>query len=191
MCARARGVRDAGSVGYPTVLYVPVKRHRGEPGHTRDTRDTRAHAGTRITRTNLTTKHPNPTTHPHDRATAMATAETGKKTPGGAGTHASFVCSFVSGPSRPDTLEDTHPHAPKRRAWGHTRIGGLLFAQKQTPYVGSRFPNRGYFGAFLSNETHRGGGQLDYGIAVGSYEELGICCFYTECQNKMIRVCSV
>ena len=26
----------------------------GEPGHTRDTRDTRAHAGTRITRTNLT-----------------------------------------------------------------------------------------------------------------------------------------
>ena len=95
--------------------------------------------------------------------------------------------SFVSGPSRPDT----HPHAPKRRAWGHTRIGGLLFAQKQTPYVGSRFPNRGYFGAFLSNETHRGGGQLDYGIAVGSYEELGRCCFYTECQNKMIRVCSV
>ena len=39
---------------------VPVKRHRGEPGHTRDTRDTRAHAGTRITRTNLTTIHPNP-----------------------------------------------------------------------------------------------------------------------------------
>ena len=31
-------------------------------GHTRDTRDTRAHAGTRITRTNLTTIHPNPTT---------------------------------------------------------------------------------------------------------------------------------
>ena len=29
-----------------------------------------AHAGTRITRTNLTTNHPNPTTHPHDRATA-------------------------------------------------------------------------------------------------------------------------
>ena len=39
----------------------PVKRHRGEPGHTRDTRDTRAHAGTRITRTNLTTIHSNPT----------------------------------------------------------------------------------------------------------------------------------
>ena len=35
------------------------KRHRGEPGHTRDTRDTRAHAGTRITRTNLTTIHSN------------------------------------------------------------------------------------------------------------------------------------
>ena len=41
---------------------ITVKRHRGEPGHTRDTRDTRAHAGTRITQTNLTTIHPNPTT---------------------------------------------------------------------------------------------------------------------------------
>ena len=30
---------------------VPVKRHRGESGHTRDTR---AHTGTRITQTNLT-----------------------------------------------------------------------------------------------------------------------------------------
>ena len=40
---------------------VASERHRGEPGHTRDTRDTRgrAHAGTRITRTNLTTIHPN------------------------------------------------------------------------------------------------------------------------------------
>ena len=29
----------------PHIRYsVPVKRHRGEPGHTRDTRDTRAHA---------------------------------------------------------------------------------------------------------------------------------------------------
>ena len=36
--------RDGQSTSYP------VKRHRGEPGHTRDTRDTRAHAGTRITR---------------------------------------------------------------------------------------------------------------------------------------------
>ena len=40
-------------------LIVPVKRHRGEPGHTRDTR---AHAGKRITQTNLTTIHPNPKT---------------------------------------------------------------------------------------------------------------------------------
>ena len=31
------------------------------------TRDTRAHAGTRITRTNLTTNHPNPTTRTHTR----------------------------------------------------------------------------------------------------------------------------
>ena len=68
---------------YP-VFSVPVKRHRGEPGHTRDTRDTRAHAGTRITRTNLTTNHPNPTTHPHDRATAeTATDSTAARTAAG------------------------------------------------------------------------------------------------------------
>ena len=36
-------------------LLVTVKRHRGEPGHTRDTQDTRAQTGTRITQTNLTT----------------------------------------------------------------------------------------------------------------------------------------
>ena len=33
--------------------------------HTGHTRDTRAHAGKRITRTNLTTIHPNPKTHIH------------------------------------------------------------------------------------------------------------------------------
>ena len=49
--------------GSKTPGGYPVKRHRGEPGHTRDTR---AHAGTRITRTNLTTIHPKPTTHPHE-----------------------------------------------------------------------------------------------------------------------------
>ena len=59
----------------PTRERVTVKRHRGEPGHTRDTRDTRAHAGTRITQTNLTTIHPNPTTHPHDHATAETAAD--------------------------------------------------------------------------------------------------------------------
>jgi hypothetical protein len=34
---------------------LPVKRHRVEPGHTRDARDTRTHKGTRATQTNLTT----------------------------------------------------------------------------------------------------------------------------------------
>ena len=46
-------------IGFVKIGTVPVKRHRREPGHTRDTRDTRAHAGTRITRTNLTTIHSN------------------------------------------------------------------------------------------------------------------------------------
>ena len=48
--------------------------HRGEPGHTRDTRDTRAHAGTRITRTNLTTIHPNPTTQTRTKTATDSTA---------------------------------------------------------------------------------------------------------------------
>ena len=51
--------KQAKRIGFVKIGTVPVKRHRGEPGHTRDTRDTRAHAGTRITRTNLTTIHSN------------------------------------------------------------------------------------------------------------------------------------
>jgi hypothetical protein len=52
--------------GKPTAR--PGEKTPGEPGHTRDTRDTRAHAGKRITRTNLTTIHPNPNkdTNPHE-----------------------------------------------------------------------------------------------------------------------------
>ncbi len=33
------------SVNCDCAMYLPVKRHRGEPGHTRDTRDTRTHKG--------------------------------------------------------------------------------------------------------------------------------------------------
>ena len=57
---------------------TPVKRHRGEPGHTRDTRDTRAHAGIRITRTNLTTQRhkparkPRPTQQPQEQPQARS-----------------------------------------------------------------------------------------------------------------------
>ena len=54
MCGVARVVARGRQVEF-VKFKVPVKRHRGEPGHTRDTRDTRAHAGTRITQTNLTT----------------------------------------------------------------------------------------------------------------------------------------
>ena len=49
----------------------PLQDDLPDPTH----RDTRAHAGTRITRTNLTTIHPNPTTHPHDHATAETAAD--------------------------------------------------------------------------------------------------------------------
>ena len=62
------GKKTPGGAGTHTVLFFLKFTH---------TRDTRAHAGTRITRTNLTTNHPNPTTHPHD----------GKKTRGEPGVH--------------------------------------------------------------------------------------------------------
>ena len=69
---------------------VPVKRHRGEPGHTRDTRahagkrtgsKTPGGAGTHAQRTGAHEhtedtdephNHPNPPTHPHNRTTAGA-----------------------------------------------------------------------------------------------------------------------
>jgi hypothetical protein len=35
----------------PPGVFLPVKRHRGEPGHTRDTRDTRTHKGTQTNHT--------------------------------------------------------------------------------------------------------------------------------------------
>ena len=44
--APGRGSSEGASptASVTAILRVPVKRHRGEPGHTRDTRDTRAHA---------------------------------------------------------------------------------------------------------------------------------------------------
>ena len=47
------------------------KRHRGEPGHTRDTQ---AHTRT-PDHTDEPHNHPNPTTHPHDHATAKTAAD--------------------------------------------------------------------------------------------------------------------
>ena len=52
------GKKTPGGAGTHTVLFFLKFTH---------TRDTRAHAGTRITRTNLTTNHPNPTTRTHTR----------------------------------------------------------------------------------------------------------------------------
>ena len=74
MCGRAHTLERAGR-----ARQSPVKRHRGEPGHTRDTRDTRAHAGTRITRTNLTTIHSNPTTHPHENRDRLNSRKNNRK----------------------------------------------------------------------------------------------------------------
>jgi len=44
-------------------MIIPVKRHRGEPGHTRDTRTAEPH------------NHPNPPTHPRDRETTESVAD--------------------------------------------------------------------------------------------------------------------
>ena len=122
--------------------FVPVKRHRGEPGHTRDTliksqprTGHTGHTGARghTDHTDEPNNHPNPTTHPHDRATAMATAETGKKTPGGAGTHThrSFVRSF-QGP-----LGQTHTHMPRKGARGdtHASVACCLHKNKLRMWV--------------------------------------------------------
>ena len=166
--------------------HAPVKRHRGVPGHTQDTRDTRAHAGTRITRTNLTTIQ----TQRHTRTTARRPWRRPKPVKRHRGepghTHRSFVRSF-QGP-----LGQTHTHMPRKGARGdtHASVACCLHKNKLRMWVlGSQIEVT----LELSCQTRLtgGGGQLDYGIAVGSYEELGICCFYTECQNKMIRVCSV
>jgi hypothetical protein len=80
--------------GRNEVLYtVPVKRHRGEPGHTRDTRDTRTHKGTQ---TNLTTNQthqqqtprtsarrpkPRPTQQPQARSQPLPAADSEEAAP--------------------------------------------------------------------------------------------------------------
>ena len=51
--------------------FLPVKRHRGEPGHTRDTR---AHTGTRITQT---TSQPSKPTNPRPSVAAGSREATG------------------------------------------------------------------------------------------------------------------
>ena len=73
---RHRGSRDAYRYMFCTV---PVKRHRGEPGHTRDTRGTRAHAGTRITRPNLTTIPTHTNARPRSRPRSRPKCCSGKK----------------------------------------------------------------------------------------------------------------
>ena len=99
----------------PTRERGTVKRHRGEPGHTRDTRDTRAHAGTRITQTNLTTIHPNPTTHPHDHATAETAADsTAARTAAGARTSRPDDRSPRPTQKRPPQTLPPPPSLPRR-----------------------------------------------------------------------------
>ena len=69
---------------YPQSKKTPVKRHRGEPEHTRDTR---AHTGTRITQTNLTTiqtlQHTRSPARPRDDVWYRYCTGTGSKTPVG------------------------------------------------------------------------------------------------------------
>jgi len=72
---------------------LPVKRHRGEPGHTRDTRDTRTHKGIQ---TNLTTNQthqqhtprtsarrpkPRPTKQPQARSRPLPAADSEEAAP--------------------------------------------------------------------------------------------------------------
>ena len=70
------GSKTPGGAGTHTCLPVPVKRHRGSRDtHGAHTRGTRAHKGTRITPTNLTTIQIHQHTHnPHVSATAETAA---------------------------------------------------------------------------------------------------------------------
>jgi len=46
MLGHTRGDTGIYRYNFDEKLLLPVKRHRGEPGHTRDTRNTRTHKGT-------------------------------------------------------------------------------------------------------------------------------------------------
>ena len=64
--------RYTGSRSRSFAIKLPVQRHRGEPGHTRDTQ---AHTRTVTEDTDEPHNHPNPsTTHPHYHATAETAA---------------------------------------------------------------------------------------------------------------------
>ena len=57
-----------------SLFRVPVKSHREEPGRTRNTLGTHGIHG-RTDHTDEPHNHPNPTTHPHDHATAETAAD--------------------------------------------------------------------------------------------------------------------
>jgi hypothetical protein len=113
----------------PKTKQVPVKRHRGEPGHTRDTHGTRgrtkAHGPRRRTsqpskptnntdiphvRSSARRPKPRPTQQPQARSRLLNTRYTGtgsgEKTPGGDGTHTGHTCA--QGPT--DHTDEPHNH---------------------------------------------------------------------------------
>ena len=67
------------SIGGGVSVGTGKKTPGGAGTHTGHTRDTRAHAGTRITRTNLTTIHPKPTTHPHENRDRLNSRKDSRK----------------------------------------------------------------------------------------------------------------
>ena len=91
---------------------IPVKRHRGEPGHTctghTGPRDTRAHAGKRITRTNLTTIHPNPTTQTRTKTATDSTAPA-QEQPQARSRPLPAADSEEAAPGEPDPASCLHP----------------------------------------------------------------------------------
>ena len=111
---------------------VPVKRHRGEPGHTRDTRDTRAHAGTRNT-TNLTTIHPNPSGHKPARKPNRTKISTTDRTHARARalTH-SLTHSPTHSPTHSLTLTPTNPHSRGAGSEAHERTKSLEVLEKRS-----------------------------------------------------------
>jgi hypothetical protein len=123
--------RGSGSgEGASLTASVAVKRHRGKPGHTRDTRDTRTHKGTQ---TNLTTNHthqqhtprtsarrpkPRPTQQPQARSRPLPAADSEEAAPS-----KPDPASARSQSASPRLLEGGrrnryHVNAPHSQEWG-------------------------------------------------------------------------
>ena len=137
-----RGLTGSKCVPAPPGVFLPVQRHRGEPGHTPvkrhrgepgHTRDTRAHTGTRIShrRTSQPSKPTNPRPREASRqatGTALATAVTGYRTVDKSQPRTGHT-------REPDPTHNELKHTTTRKTATHERTPetNLTFTRTHTP----------------------------------------------------------